>query len=123
MIKDKQLKSAFQHIVSSREKKRNNIIYLCGQVGSEVKYVSTMSGRKKAYFNVSTKNYFENKSGQKELLWHSIVAWGTMADNVTEYLKIGDLVFITGRIHCRKYTDKNNQQKIFTEVVVEQFNK
>jgi single-strand DNA-binding protein len=104
-------------------KQERNIIELTGRVGGEIKFSVTGNGMKKANFNVSTGKYFQNKSGEKEWLWHSVVAWGSKADLVTEYLKTGDKVIVLGRIHRRKYIDKQNQQRVFTEVVLKNFTK
>ncbi|MFN5183856.1 MAG: single-stranded DNA-binding protein [Bacteroidota bacterium] len=104
-------------------KTENNKIKLKGIIGGEIKYHETDSGKKKANFNVSTGIFFENRLGGKEWLWHSVVAWGNKADQVTEYLKTGDKVIVVGRIHRRKYTNKDNQQRVFTEIVLKNFTK
>ena len=105
--------------ISAEEHKPSNRIQLIGRIGGEI--IFFQSERSKVRFNVSTNNYFMNKEGKTEQLWHSVVAWGNTADQVVEYLKTGDKVTVMGRIHNRKYIDKNNQTKTYTEIILQQF--
>ncbi|MFN6037014.1 MAG: single-stranded DNA-binding protein [Bacteroidota bacterium] len=103
----------------ARENRPSNLIQLRGRIGGEILFFQ--SEKNKVRFNVSTNNYFMNKEGKTEQLWHSVVAWGNTADQVVEYLKTGDKVTVMGRIHNRKYIDKNNQTKTYTEIILQQF--
>lgn len=50
-----------------------------------------------------------------------IVVWGSQAEVFARYLGKGKEVALTGRMQVRDYTDKNDNKRYITEVVVESF--
>lgn len=52
--------------------------------------------------------------------WHNyITVWGPMADNAHASLKNGDQVIILGHNRTRKYTDKEGNDKVATNIEVD----
>ena len=96
-----------------------NQIQIIGRVGKdpEVRYLP--SGEAVANFAVATTEKWKDKqSGEmrEETEWHRISTFGRLAEIVGEYIKKGGLVYVSGKIKTRKYTDKDGAEKQATEV-------
>jgi single-strand DNA-binding protein len=121
-VKEKAVKSITDDASKTKSENKfrpKNIVILTGNLGKDPQVQELKSGRKKAFFTMATNSVFTNKnSGKEEVLWHSLVAWGKLAEKVEASIKSGDRVSVTGRIHNRSYTDKNGVNKIFTEIVL-----
>jgi len=53
-----------------------------------------------------------------ETLWHTVIAWGKLAEIAEKYLTKGREVAVTGKLVHREYTDKNGIKRFITEVVL-----
>jgi single-strand DNA-binding protein len=97
-----------------------NKVQLIGNLGSKPEVKSTGSGKKLARFSIATNEIYRNASGDKvkETQWHSLVAWGKVADIAEKYLDKGKEVAIEGKLVSRNYTDKTGSKKYVTEVQV-----
>lgn len=98
-----------------------NKVILLGNVGGDpdVKYLD--SGNSVAKFSLATSESYKNKAGEKveNTEWHNIVIWGPLAGVVEKYVIKGMKLYIEGRIKYRSYTDKNGDQKYFTEIIAD----
>ena len=54
-----------------------------------------------------------------ETEWHRIVCFAKMAEVARDYLSKGRQIYVEGRLHTRKYTDKQNIERWVTEIVCE----
>jgi len=102
-----------------------NYVQLIGNLGQDVELKEFDNGNKKASFTLATSDNFIDKNGEKieNTQWHNIVAWGNLANWMTDSLGKGDQVMIQGKLTHRKYTDKNGDTKYFTEIVSSDFMK
>lgn len=73
-----------------------------------------------ARFSIATNENYRSVTGEwiKDTQWHTLVAWGKMADTVEKYLDKGMEVAVEGRLVSRSYTDKNGEKRYVTEVIV-----
>lgn len=71
-----------------------------------------------ARFSMATNETYRNAKGEKvtETQWHTIVAWGKVAELAEKYLTKGSEVAIEGKLINRSYTDKEGVKKYITEV-------
>jgi len=101
-----------------------NKVILVGNLGKDPEVRVTSANVKMATFSVATHEYFTDKSGerQKRTEWHSLVAWGRLAEICESYLHIGEKVYIEGKLKTRSYTDKNDEKRYVTEIVVVEMN-
>lgn len=99
-----------------------NRVQLIGNVGSDAE-VKTFDKSKMARFSLATNETFKNAAGEKvkETQWHQLVIWGKPAELAEKLLKKGVEVAIDGKLVTRSYTDKDNNKKYVTEVVVNEF--
>ncbi len=97
-----------------------NKVQLIGNLGQTPEIKTLEEGRKMARFSVATNENYRSVSGEwiRDTQWHTLVAWGKMADTVEKYLDKGTEVAVEGRLVSRSYTDKNGEKRYVTEVVV-----
>ena len=97
-----------------------NKVQLIGHLGSQPEVKNTESGKKLARFSVATNEVYRNAKGEKvtETQWHTLVAWGKVADIAEKFLNKGTEVAIEGKLINRNYTDKDGNKKYITEVQV-----
>ncbi|MDP9231022.1 MAG: single-stranded DNA-binding protein [Bacteroidota bacterium] len=97
-----------------------NKVQLIGNLGNKPEVKNTESGKKLARFSVATNENYRNAKGEKvtETQWHSLVAWGKVAEIVEKYLNKGIEVAIEGKLINRSYADKAGDKKFITEVQV-----
>ena len=99
-----------------------NRVMLIGRIGKEPETFTYEDGTKKISFSLATTESYRDKSTNewKDITdWHNIVAYRFLAErNVAK----GDLIYVEGKIKTRKYTDKDGNNRYFTEIAAERFN-
>jgi single-strand DNA-binding protein len=95
-----------------------NKVQLIGNLGNTPEIKTTESGKKLVRFSMATNESYRNAKGDKvtETQWHSIVAWGKVAEIAEKYLVKGAEVAIEGKLVNRSYSDKEGTKKYITEV-------
>jgi single-strand DNA-binding protein len=103
---------------------KNNVI-LTGQIANDPVLLDTKNGGKKAFCMLDTDGTIQQTETEKNKipLWHSIVGWGSLAEKFAGEVRNGDKVSVAGRIHVRPYKDKNGISKLYTEVILQNFEK
>jgi single-strand DNA-binding protein len=99
-----------------------NKILLIGHLGKDPEIRYTPDGAAVASFSIATSDNFTDKNGtrQERTEWHSVKAFGKLADICKQYLNKGKQVYIEGRIQTREYTDREGIKRRFTEVIANQ---
>jgi single-strand DNA-binding protein len=97
-----------------------NKVQLIGNLGNAPEVKTLESGKKMARFSVATNEIYRNARGEKvtETQWHTLVAWGKVAEIVEKYLTKGREVAIEGKLINRSYNDKEGIKKYITEIQV-----
>lgn len=98
-----------------------NKVTLIGRVGGDPEVKRLESGVAVAKFSLATSDSYKDKEGNKieQTEWHRLVIWRGLAEVAEKYVRKGMLVYVEGKITYREYTDKDNQKKHFTEIVVD----
>lgn len=93
-----------------------NEVNLVGYVGKDAIVQTFDSGSKVSMFTVATTKTWQDKDGneQSKTQWHNVAAWKYLA-NVT--IQKGMMVYVEGELTYRKYTDKDNVERIHTEII------
>jgi single-strand DNA-binding protein len=99
-----------------------NKILLIGHLGKDPEVRYTQDGAAVASFSLATSDNFTDKNGtrQERTEWHSVKAFGKLADICKNYLAKGKQVYIEGRIQTREFTDRDGNKRRVTEVVANQ---
>lgn len=91
-----------------------NLVFLLGNAGRDPELKKTSSGMSATQLSLAT-TYRTKQSEQTE--WHRVVLYDRLAEVAAKYIKKGDSVYISGRLHTREYTDKNGQKRYVTEII------
>ena len=99
-----------------------NQVHLLGRCGQdpEVRTVG-QNNAKRASFSLCTGSKYKTHDDREvdDTAWHSIIAWGSLANLVYKHLRKGNQVFIIGHLTYRKYTDNNGVERSVTEIVAD----
>lgn len=100
-----------------------NKVILIGNLTRDPELKYTPAGVAVCTFGVATNRSWVTSSGEQkeETQYHRIVAWQKLAELCGKLLTKGRKVYLEGRITYRTFTDKNNQQKQVTEIVLDDF--
>ncbi|MDY7395364.1 single-stranded DNA-binding protein [Aureibaculum sp. 2210JD6-5] len=100
--------------------KLKNNIQLIGNVGEDPDITNLENERKKARFSLATNELFKNAQGDKvkRTYWHTIVAWGKVAEIIEKYVRKGKEIAIEGKLASRSYKDKEGVKHYVSEVIV-----
>ncbi len=101
-------------------KNLSNNVQLIGNLGNAPELKEFDSGKKMVNFSLATTDYYVNQQGQKvnDTQWHKLVAWGKTAEFINNYVDKGNRVAVSGKLVHRSYTDKDNQVRYITEVII-----
>lgn len=93
-----------------------NEVTLVGNCGKDASVQTFETGSKVSIFTLATTKTWTDKAGneQSKTEWHNVAAWNFLA-NVT--IQKGMMVMVVGELVYRKYTDKDNVERIHTEIV------
>jgi single-strand DNA-binding protein len=102
----------------------NNSVRLLGNVGMDPEVISFESGNKLAKFSLATneRRKSKEKDGYENITtWHNLVIWGKGADIIETYIKKGAQLAVEGKLTYNKYTDKDGNSRVATEILVNDF--
>lgn len=95
-----------------------NMLTLIGYLGSnpEVRYMT--DGSAATSVSIATREYWRDKEGeiQSRTEWHQVVFFRRLAEILCEYGRKGALIYVTGPIHKRQYSGKNEQLQTVVEL-------
>ena len=99
-----------------------NKVILIGNLGKdpEVKYMA--SGNPVCRFSLATNETWKDKAGnaQERTEWHSIVAFGKLAEICGQYLTKGRLCYVEGSIRSGKYEDREGNERKSYDIIARQ---
>lgn len=100
-----------------------NQVNLVGYLGRDPEVRYTAGGEPVATVRLATSESWKDKStGERtqRTEWHTVVAFGKLAEIMGEYPKKGALVWVSGKLQTRKWQDKDGNDRYSTEVVANQ---
>lgn len=97
-----------------------NTVQLIGHVGRDPELRTTGADRKMAKFSLATGDTYKNSKGETitDTHWHSLIAWGKLAEIVGKVVKQGSEVAVEGKLVTRSYVDKEGVKRTITEIQV-----
>ncbi len=98
-----------------------NKAIIIGNLTQNPEIRKTPAGKSVASFTIATNSVWTNQAGerQEQAEFHSIVAWGKLADIVGQYLAKGRLCMVEGKIQTRSWTDQTGAKHWKTEIIAE----
>ena len=96
-----------------------NEVILAGRMGlkGELKQGKEPHRIKFLRFSLATTEIF--KGHKKITTWHNITVWRGMAEWVDQYVNVGDLVYLRGKLKYRFYQDEDGNKRKVIEIPVE----
>lgn len=99
-----------------------NKVELIGHLGKDPEIRSFQNGGKVASFTIATSESWKDKASgdrKERTEWHRISILNEGLVTVAEkYLKKGSKVYIEGKLETRKWTDKDQQERYTTEIIL-----
>lgn len=99
-----------------------NKVILVGNLTSDPELRSTPSGQSVCNFRMATNRMWTDKNTnqkQQETEYHTIVAWGRLAEIASQFLTKGSLTMIEGRLRTRSWQDSSGNKRYRTEIVAQ----
>ena len=101
-----------------------NKIMLIGHLGDDVKMHYFDGGGCIGRFQLATNEVYINKTSGEKVTntdWHNVVVRNKVAEIFDKHLSKGDKVYIEGKIKTRSWQDKDQKDRLTTEVNVDDF--
>ncbi len=98
--------------------------FIVGNVTRDPEMRATPSGAQVCNFSVAVNRSFKGSDGsqQEQVSYIDCVAWGRAGETISQYVKKGSGLLVTGRLEQRSWDDKaSGQKRSRTEVIVEDF--
>lgn len=96
-----------------------NKAMIIGRLGREPELKYTQSGMPVTTLNIATDESYLDRDGNKveRTEWHRVTVFQRAAENCSQYLSKGSLVYVEGRIQTRKWQDQQGQDRFTTEII------
>lgn len=98
---------------------------IAGNLTRDPELRTTPNGASVCSFAVAVNRVYKDSSGnnQESVSYLDCSAWGKQGETISQYLKKGDPILVSGRLDQRSWEDKTSGQKRSrVEIVVEDFN-
>ena len=98
---------------------------ICGNITRDPELRTTSNGNKVCGFSVAVNRVFKDANGenQESVSFIECSAWGKPAEIISQYMKKGSGILVSGRLNQRSWDDKETGKKrSAVEIVVEEFN-
>ena len=96
-----------------------NRTILVGRLTRDPDLRYTPSGVALANFTVAANRPFKNQQGEQEADFVNCVAWRKQAENLSNYMRKGQMIGVDGRLQSRSYEGKDGKMVYVTEVLAE----
>lgn len=82
-----------------------NKVLLIGNVGKDPEIKTFASGNKVASITLATTERYKDRNGEQkeDTEWHSVQAFGKLAEVVERFVHKGSLLYLDGKIRTRSY--------------------
>lgn len=97
-----------------------NKVTLIGNLVRDPEVKETKGGNSLATFSVATNRAWrdaESKEKKEAVEYHNVIAWGRLAEIISEYVKKGNKVYVEGRLANRTFEGKDGKKRYYTDVV------
>lgn len=99
-------------------------VIVAGNVTRDPEMRATPSGAQACNFTIAVNRVFRGGDGeqQEQTSFIDCVAWGRSGETISQYVKKGSGLIVSGRIEQRSWEDKTSgQRRSRTEIVVDDF--
>lgn len=95
-----------------------NKVMIIGRLGRDPELRYSQSGAPVCTLNIATDESYTDRDGNRvdRAEWHRVVVFQKAAENCSQYLTKGSLVFVEGSLQTRKWQDQQGQDRYTTEI-------
>ena len=109
---------------AARKEKRMDLnrVTLIGNLTKDPLKKSLPSGKAVSMFSIATNAQWtdaKTKEKKEDVEFHDIVAWGKLADIISQYVKKGSKVYVEGRLKNDTWKGKDGKTQKRTEIVAD----
>lgn len=97
-----------------------NHVSLIGRLIKDVAVHQSEKGNSVCRNTLAVQNIYRQNDGDKQTDFIQVIAFGKLAERIQRFVKKGDRLGIEGRIHSRRYKNREGQDVYVTEVIVEE---
>ena len=97
-----------------------NKVILVGRLARDPELRTTTNGTSVCSFAIAVDRRFK-RDGQPTADFFNVTAWGKQGEIISQYLRKGRQIAISGRLQTRNYTANDGSKRYVTEVVLEEF--
>ena len=97
-----------------------NYCIMQGRLVADPEMRKTPSDVSVTTFRIAVQRKFANQNGERETDFFSVVTWRKTAEFVAKYFEKGHMIIVIGPMQTRKYTDKEENQRIAYELNAEE---
>ena len=97
-----------------------NLCQFIGNLGQDPEIKYTANGKAVASISIAVADGYKDKqTGQQvdKTEWVRVVAFDRLAEIISEYVRKGSKVYVSGKFTTRKWQDQSGQDRYTTEVV------
>ena len=96
-----------------------NQIVIVGRLVKDPELHLTEAGRKVTNITLAVPRTYKNQEGEYDTDFLDCTLWAGIAENTTEYCKLGDMLGVKGRVQTRLIENEDGTRKKKTEIVAE----
>ena len=97
-----------------------NKVVLMGRLTADPELKVTLNHTTVTSFRIAVDRRFQPKEGKRQTDFINCVAWESKAEFICKFFKKGDMIAVAGEIQTRKYTDRNGNNRVATEVIIDE---
>jgi single-strand DNA-binding protein len=100
-----------------------NKVSLIGRLGAKPEIVNFESGLTLAKFSIATNEGYKGKNGEwvDNTQWHTVNAWGKIAELAGRLLDKGNEVVVEGKLVNKMYETKEGEKRYATSIDLNEF--
>lgn len=98
-------------------------VTIAGNLGEDPELRITSSGKATARMRVAVTDRRQNNTGEwidGNTSWHTVLAWGKLAEHAVETLTKGQRVLVHGRLAQREWAGENGEKRSTWEITAEE---
>ncbi|MBI2062738.1 MAG: single-stranded DNA-binding protein [Candidatus Yanofskybacteria bacterium] len=99
-----------------------NKVFLIGRLAADPESRTTQSGQMVVTVRLATNRVWNNRATgekQEQVEFHTVTAWGGLADVISKYLRKGQLALFEGRLQTRTWQGQDGVKRYRTEIVAD----
>ncbi len=99
-----------------------NKVYLIGRLAADPETRTTPNGQNVVTLRLATNRVWNNRATgekQEQVEFHTVIAWGGLAEVASKYLRKGQIALFEGRLQTRSWQGSDGVKRYRTEVIAE----